>query len=209
MNQKMIIDTEIKDVIDTEIKDIKMKFESSSKLFSPKSIDKGTLAMLSLVDFYQGDRVLDLGCGYGVVGILSAKILGPDNVVMIDCDPLAVEYSKKNAELNDVEGIDIFVSDGFKNCHEKNFTMILSNTPYHVDFSVPKEFIEKGFNRLSINGKMFMVTKRKEWYKNKFISVFGGVKIWEVDDYYIFMAIKKSDAYAKTKKKNSKRKKAV
>jgi len=46
---------------------------------------------------------------------------------------------------------------------------------------------------------MYMVTKRKEWYKNKLISIFGGVKIWELDGYYIFMGIKKSDTYSKNK----------
>jgi len=45
---------------------------------------------------------------------------------------------------------------------------------------------------------MYMVTKRKEWYKNKFISVFGGVRIWEEDGYFIFMARKKTVSYART-----------
>jgi 16S rRNA (guanine1207-N2)-methyltransferase len=66
-----------------------------------------------------------------------------------------------------------------------------------VDFSVPKHFIEKGFNHLKIGGKLFMVTKRKEWYKNKLISVFGGVKIWEENGYYVFMAQKTQSSYSK------------
>jgi len=69
------------------------------------------------------------------------------------------------------------------------------------DFSVPKMFIEKGFNRLRIGGRMYMVTKRKLWYKNKLISIFGGVKIWEIDGYYVFMSVKKSPDYAKGKVK--------
>ena len=43
--------------------------------------------MLSLVDFEKGDKVLDLGCGWGVVGILAAKLIGPESVVMVDNDP--------------------------------------------------------------------------------------------------------------------------
>lgn len=71
----------------------------------------------------------------------------------------------------------------------------MSNPPYHADSTVPKEFIEKGYNRLTVSGKMHMVTKTKDWYKNKLISIFGGVKIYEVDDYFVFMAVKKGSSY--------------
>jgi 16S rRNA (guanine1207-N2)-methyltransferase len=79
--------------------------------------------------------------------------------------------------------------------------MILSNPPYHTDFSVAKMFIEKGFNRLSIGGRMYMVTKRKEWYRNKLKSIFGGVRIWELNGYFVFMSIKKSRTYAKSQRR--------
>ena len=58
-----------------------------------------------------------------------------------------------------------------------------------------KSFIEKGFNRFLIGGKFYMVTKRKEWYKDKFISIFGGVKIYEKNGYYIFEAKKRDFKY--------------
>ena len=188
-----------KSTIDIEVKDIKMKFKTSAELFSPKGIDRGTLAMLSIVNFNKNGKVLDLGCGYGVVGILAAKIIGDENVTMIDKVGTAVQISRENAILNRVPNIKIYQSDGFRNLEEKDFTLILSNPPYHVDFKIPKEFIEKGFNRLTIGGKMYMVTKRKDWYKNKFISIFGGVKIWEIEDYYVFKAVKMNSIYAKAK----------
>ncbi len=149
--------------------------------------------------------MLDLGCGYGIVGVFLAKVIGSTNVVMTDIDERAIELSRENIVLNDVHGIRLYQSDGFENITENDFTMILSNPPYHADFSVPKEFIQKGFNRLTVGGKMYMVTKRKDWYKNKLISIFGGVKIWEIDGYYVFMAMKKDTSYAKTKKKNKKK----
>lgn len=188
-------------MINTNIKGIDLKFNTSSKIFSPHSVDKGTLAMLSQVEFKENDKVLDIGCGYGVVGILASKIIGKQNVVMSDIDENAVALAKENAKINDVEGIKILLSDGFKNIEDKDFTLILSNPPYHADFSVPKHFIEKGFNRLKIGGKMYMVTKRKEWYKNKLISIFGGVKIKEIDGYYVFMAEKKQTKYAKVSRR--------
>jgi len=187
-------------MISAEIKGCNLVFNTSEKLFSPSGIDRGTLAMLSVAEFREGDRVLDLGCGYGVVGILAAKLVGPQNVVMTDVDEEAVRLSCENAALNHVEGVRVYRSDGFGDMTESGFSLILSNPPYHTDFSVPREFVEKGFNRLVIGGRMFMVTKRKEWYRNKLASIFGGVRLWETDGYYVFMAEKRSSSYAKTEK---------
>lgn len=188
-----------------DIRDINMEFKTSDEVFSPKDADKGTLAMLSVVEFNEDDKVLDLGCGYGLVGIFVGKLIGSKNVTMTDIDDRAIDLARENIVLNDVEGINLYRSDGFKNIDEMGFTLILSNPPYHADFSVPKEFIERGFNRLTIGGKMYMVTKRKDCYKNKLTAIFGGVRIWEIDGYYVFMSIKKGNSYANAKKRIKKK----
>lgn len=184
-------------IIKTSIKGIEIQLKTMERLFSPKSIDRGTLAMLSVLNLKDDDKVLDLGCGYGIVGIYVAKVIGAKNVVMADIDGIAVEMAKENAELNGVSQIKVVQGDAFESIEDSDFTVILSNSPYHTDFSVPKKFIEKGFNRLRIGGKMYMVTKRKEWYKNKLISIFGGVKIYFIDSYYVFEAEKRQSSYSK------------
>jgi len=186
------------------IKNIELEFETTNDLFSPRSVDLGTLAMLSVIDFGENDKVCDLGCGYGVVGILAAKIIGSERVTLIDNDELAIRAARGNVSLNQLPDMNVILSDGFSNVKETNFTKIICHPPYHADFSVPKAFIEKGFNRLEKNGALYMVTKRKEWYMNKLTAIFGGVKVWEIDGYYVFMAIKKRDNYAKVKKKAAK-----
>ncbi|MEI0697830.1 methyltransferase [Brachyspira intermedia] len=178
--------------IEITIKNIDLKFNSSDKLFSPRNVDIGTLSMIDEVNFENENKILDLGCGYGFVGILAAKIIGEDKVVMCDIDTEAVEMSKHNAVLNNVENINIIQSDGLKNIIDKDFSMILSNPPYHTDFSVAKHFIESGFYKLALNGKFIMVTKRLDWYKNKLSSVFGGVKVKEKNGYYIFISEKRN-----------------
>ena len=184
-------------MITTTIKDHALTFEIHPKCFSPTQIDKGTLAMLEHINFTADDKMLDLGCGYGVVGIVAAKHMPPGNVFLSDINQAALNCAKKNAVANGVEGINIIKSNAYEDINETNFTIIASNPPYHADFSVPKLFIEKGFNRLAIGGRFFMVTKRKDWYKNKFIAIFGGVRIHEKDGYYIFEAQKKTNHYAK------------
>ena len=66
---------------------------------------------------------------------------------------------------------------------------------------MPKHFIEKGFNRLVLDGTMYIVTKRKPWYENKLRSIFGGVRVRELDSYFIFEAAKKSFTYANADRK--------
>lgn len=191
----------------TEIKNEVLKFETNEEVFSPSGIDRGTLAMLSQVEFSEDDKILDLGCGYGVVGILAGKILGSEKVVMCDISSAAVEASKKNGILNELDNLKVIQSNGLDSIEETGFTKILSNPPYHVDFSVPKNFIEKGYKKLVTGGKMYMVTKRLDWYKNKLTTVFGGVKVQEIDGYYVFIAEKRVKAPVKKEKKNQMSKK--
>ena len=175
---------------------IDLRFETERDLFSPTNLDRGSLAMLSNINFEPNDKVLDLGCAYGLIGIYAAKIIGAERVWISDNDPGAIEYATKNLALNGVEGVKVILSDGFRELRESSFTKIVCNPPYHVDFSVPKHFIEKGFNRLVVGGTMYLVTKRKTWYYNKIRSVFGGARVRELDSYFIFEAVKKSSTYA-------------
>ena len=183
-------------LLQAEILGQRVTLETRRGLFSPEHIDRGTLAMLSHVQIASGMRIMDLGCGCGVVGIVAAKIAGEENVFMSDADPMAVETARRNAERNGVGGVRLYVSDGFRDVDESGFDLILSNPSYQTDFSVAKGFIEKGFNRLKIGGRLYMVTKRREWYKNKMISVFGGVEIHETDGYFVFVSERRSLQYA-------------
>ncbi|HXQ10201.1 MAG TPA: methyltransferase [Caulobacteraceae bacterium] len=173
-----------------------LRLATAPGLFARWGPDKGTLAMLSCVTFEPDDKVLDLGCGYGLVGLVAAKVVGPERVVMSDIDPLAIETARRNLEANGGAGAKLVLSDGFDDISDAGFTKILSNPPYHADFAVPKRFIEKGFNRLAVGGAMFMVTRRDLWYRRKFEAIFGGVKVRELEGYFVFEAIKKSTQYS-------------
>jgi len=185
-------------MIETSIRGVELVLETAPSLFSPRRIDPGTLAMLSQVDLGADDRVVDLGCGYGVVGILAAKLIGADRVTMIDVDPLAIDVAKRNAARNRVADVAIVLSDGFDGLDAAGFSHILCNPPYHVDFAVPKRFIQKGFNRLRIGGAFWLVAQRDSWYRNKLRSIFGDVREHPVGPYRVFSAIKRAHRYARS-----------
>ena len=152
--------------------------------------------MLRRVQINPQDKVLDLGCGYGVVGVYAAHCTDPERVWLVDVDPVAVEFAERNLKLNGVQGATVVASDGFSNLSETEFTKILCNPPYHVDFSVPKRLIEKGFNRLALGGSMILVCKRDAWYRNKLRAIFGNVQVNRDDGYVVFEATKSSTQYA-------------
>lgn len=168
-----------------------LEFQTQQSLFSPKKVDQGTLAMLSQTDFLEGDKVLDLGCGYGVVGILAAGVVGDQSVVMSDRSAKAVRMAKQNAVRNDYPGIKVVQSDAYDHIEDTDFSLILSNPPYHTDFSVAKRFIQGGYRHLVSGGRMIMVVKRLLWYRNKLTSVFGGVKVRECNGFYVLIAEKR------------------
>ena len=187
-------------IVKEEINGTEIVCETGEYYFSPKGVDRGTRLMLETVPVREGDKVLDLGCGYGVVGIYAAKLLGGDHVVMCDILEDAVTLSTENLARNGIEGAKVLQSDGLKGVEDRDFTLIYSNPPYHTDFSVAKEFIEDGFRKLAVGGRMVMVTKRLEWYKNKLKTVFGGVKVFEAEDYFIFLSEKRAARVEKPKK---------
>lgn len=188
-------------MISDTINGITLKMHTGKDLFSPGGLDTGTRAMLETRPVQAGERVLDLGCGAGWVGIYASKITGSENVVMCDVSKSAVEFSHQNACLNAVSP-KIVLSDGFLSLTDSGFHAIYSNPPYQTDFKVARHFIEKGFNRLCVGGVMVMVVKRRAWYENKLKAIFGGCRVSEKYGYFVFVAEKRSASYASKNKRD-------
>jgi 16S rRNA (guanine1207-N2)-methyltransferase len=184
-------------VIETTIQGVDLRLETAKGLFSPARIDQGTLAMLRRIEFTPDDKVLDLGCGYGVVGILAARLVGPERVWLLDNDPAAVAVARRNLDLNGAAGARCLQSDGFRDFSEAGFSKIICNPPYHANFSTPKHIIEKGFNRLTVGGGLWLVTRRQAWYRNKLAAIFGGARVFADGGYFVFEAVRRSSSYAR------------
>jgi len=169
-------------------------------LFSPRGLDAGTAALMASTELVAGDKLCDLGCGYGVVGIWAAKRIGAERVVMLDIDPLAVQTARDNAASNGVPDVTIIESDGFAKTDATGFTWILCNPPYHVDWAVPKKLLRKAFNRLALKGRLGLVVKRRDWYEDQLRQLFGGVRRIESNGYWVLIAEKRSATWATAKK---------
>ena len=181
---------------EVEIWQNRLKLTTNPALFSPRGPDAGTMALLHQIELMPEDRVLDLGCGYGLVGLAVAKKLGARSVVMVDIDPIAVAAARNNAEQNDCGDVTIVLGDGPAAAVDLTFSLILCNPPYHTDFSVARRLIEQSYRQLETSGKLCLVVKRLDWYRNKLTGLFGGVTVKVVGAYFVLTAIKRNPSTA-------------
>ena len=109
-----------------------MQFRVSQDLFSSFQVDVGTQFLLrSIWDLgpRQFSKVLDLGCGYGPIGLTLKKFNGAACVHMVDRDALAVEYSRQNVGLNCLSDVEVYGSLGYDDVRSRDFDLIASNIP--------------------------------------------------------------------------------
>jgi 16S rRNA (guanine1207-N2)-methyltransferase len=116
-----------------------LQFRTSQQLFSSHDIDVGTKFLLRTIveaDYPSCKRILDVGCGYGPLG-LTLKSLYRDNLVhLFDRDALAVEYTKQNAEISGLTGVEIYGSLGYDDVKRNDFDLIVANIPDHAGETV-------------------------------------------------------------------------
>lgn len=170
--------------------DTTLTFATDATVFSPRGLDHGTQALLDVASLPATGDLLDLGCGFGFVGLYLAKTRPEAQVTMVDIDPTAVALSQQNAQTNGLTPR-LLVSDGFAALTDRRYDVVLSNPPYHTDFSVAKGFIEGAYRQLRVGGELWLVTKRRTWYENKIRHVFGFVRVTEQAGYVVFYAAKR------------------
>ncbi len=106
--------------------------------------------------------VLDVGCGYGPIGLSIAKSY-PDRLVhMIDVNERAIELAKENAELNRIQNVEIYESDRLVNVKEINFAAILTNPPIRAGKKTVHDIFQQSYEHLAANGELWVVIQKKQ-----------------------------------------------
>jgi len=134
------------------------KFDVAETLFSTFSIDHGTDILIRAITFENPKSILDIGCGYGPLGIISAKNNPQAEVIMVDKDLLAISYTKYNILKNNVANAVALGSLGVEAVKGKKFDLIVSNIPVKIgDKAISKEFILEPYKLLNPNGEYWIV----------------------------------------------------
>jgi len=136
----------------------KLVFNVAETLFSTFDIDHGTDILIRSIDTKDPKTILDIGCGYGPIGITMAKKYPGTEVTMIDRDLLAVRYSKINIDANKISNAQVLGSVGLEAITDKKFDLIISNVPAKIgDEAISQEFILEPFKYLNPNGEIWVV----------------------------------------------------
>jgi len=168
----------------------KMIFLTDAGVFSKKMVDFGSQLLLKCLEVNQGETVLDVGCGYGPLGLSLAKAYGVQ-ATMVDINNRALDLARQNAERNKVEAT-IFQSNIYEQV-KGNFEHVISNPPIRAGKQVVHEIIEKSKDFLEAGGDLTIVIQKKQGApsaKSKMEEVFGNCEIVKKDKgYYILRSV--------------------
>ncbi|MCI7677436.1 MAG: class I SAM-dependent methyltransferase [Streptococcus orisratti] len=169
----------------------KFSFLTDSGVFSKKMIDFGSQLLLNNLHFSEGDTLLDVGCGYGPLGLALAKVQGV-KATMVDINNRALDLAKQNAEKNDVEAV--ILSSNIYESVSGYFDHVISNPPIRAGKQVVHTIIEESKNHLLEDGDLTIVIQKKQGApsaKAKMEKVFGNVEVVKKDKgYYILRSVK-------------------
>ena len=169
----------------------KMTFLTDAGVFSKKMVDFGSQLLLKCLDVNQGETVLDVGCGYGPLGLSLVKVYGVQ-ATMVDINTRALDLAQRNAEKNNAKAT-IFQSNIYARVQGR-FDHVISNPPIRAGKQVVHEIIEKSKDFLEIGGDLTIVIQKKQGApsaKSKMEDVFGKCEILKKDKgYYILRSVK-------------------
>ena len=190
----MTIDAQADISFNTTLLGHNLTFRTTWGLFSPRNIDAGTRLLIDCMEINDGDTCLDLGCGYGAIGITMAKCAQNTEVYMVDKDFVAVDYAQHNVKLNSIENCHVLLSNGFSHLPEIQFDVIASNLPANVGKELLHIFFCDAKKHLKQNGRFYVVTISglREFIKRNFTNVFGNYhKVKQRNTHTVAMATKK------------------
>jgi 16S rRNA G1207 methylase RsmC len=154
-------------------------FHSTWGLFSPRQIDEGTQLLIRYLDIPANAQCLDIGCGYGPIGLYLARQSPQGQTLLVDKDFVAVEYSNKNIAANKIPNARVILSNGFVQIpEEKRFDIIASNIPAKVGKELLTLFLHDAKQRLNPGGKLYVVTINglRQFMKRNLNEVFEDYK---------------------------------
>lgn len=177
------------------LNNVTYRFKTDNGVFSKKEVDFGSKLLIETFQMpeLQGD-ILDVGCGYGPIGLAIAKQWPDRNVHMIDVNLRAIELAKYNSELNGITNVEIYESDRFSAVKETSFAAILTNPPIRAGKKVVHSIYEQSYEHLKQEGELWVVIQKKQGAPSsidKLLELFKEVETVEKKKGYFIIKAKK------------------
>ena len=151
--------------IDCFIRGKKFTFSSDNGVFSKNGVDFGSRLLLDFIPLEEvGGKILDLGCGYGVIGIALNKLTGA-NVDMVDVNLRALHLTEINVSANKCQNINVFESNVYENVNTK-YTSIVTNPPIRAGKKVVYDMLFNAKDYLTDDGNLYFVIRKQQGAKS-------------------------------------------
>lgn len=184
-------------VFSATLRDQSYQFHTTWGLFSPKGIDVGTQLLLKHLEIRADEQALDLGCGYGPLGLVIAQQAPSGYCLLVDKDFVAVEYANANLQRNQITNAQAMLSNGLQHIPQQRFTLAVSNLPAKANKEHYVLFFYDIYQHLEIGGRLYVVVINglRHFIKRTFIELFGNyTKVKQSTTYTVVRAIKSTAA---------------
>ena len=175
----------------------KFRFKTDSGVFSKKEVDFGSRLLIdsfSLADESEGD-ILDVGGGYGPIGLSLAFAYPQKKVEMVDVNARAIELAKENAEANMIPNIKIYESNMLSAVENKSFSAVVTNPPIRAGKQIVHQIFTDSYRHLLPGGELWVVIQKKQGAPSamdKMEEVFGNVEVVAKKKGYFILVAKKN-----------------
>lgn len=183
-------------VVDYRVNDIDLKFTTDAGVFSKMRVDYGSGVLIKKMPDvnFPSNNILDVGTGYGPLGLFAAKFWPTQTVEMVDVNQRGLDLAKKNAELNHIDNVAIFVSDVYSNiAPEKKYGLIVTNPPIRAGKKVVSNILSGAKSHLVGGGVLLVVIQKKQGEpsaRKLLTKTFGNCTILKRDKgYYVLQAV--------------------
>jgi 16S rRNA (guanine1207-N2)-methyltransferase len=180
--------------IQIKLRGKEFNFVTDAGVFSKKEIDFGSKLLIETMVINRADFVLDVGCGYGPIGLSAAVLADQGRVTMVDINERAVLLSRDNAKRNGLNNVTVLQSDLLAQVAENKFDCILTNPPIRAGKIVVHQIFSQAYSSLVPGGRLWVVIQKKQGAPSAFTkleSIFGSVQeVLKDKGYWIFKAIK-------------------
>lgn len=179
-------------VLTVELLGMPMRFITDNGVFSKSGIDYGSRVLLEHFEPGESETLLDVGCGYGTLGLTLAKKYGLE-ATLIDVNSRALDCCQKSAELNHIDNTEIKLSNIYENITQK-YDVIISNPPIRAGKEVVHGILSGAYEQLNDGGSLTIVIQKKQGApsaEQKMDGVFGNCERVARDrGYWILRSVK-------------------
>ncbi|MBX2823516.1 MAG: methyltransferase [Gammaproteobacteria bacterium] len=185
-------------IFDAHLNGFDLVFHSTWGVFSPRAIDEGTRLLLDHLNVARNADCIDLGCGYGPLGLVLARMAPGGTTHLIDKDFVAVDYARKNADKNNIENVQVYLSNGFSHVSaDARFDVVVSNLPAKAGKELFYLYFYDALARMNPGAEFYVVTVNglRGFVKRVFTEVFGNYrKLKQGKNYTVAVATRQSSA---------------